>query len=102
MRYDLGTVFKGSTHSGLPFPLWAMIEQFIEVFYTASSGERGSGLPSSRRQDTGAPSAPITTTPSLEDALATWAMTTIPPRTLAPRPDIGLPIERWHTFQEGE
>jgi hypothetical protein len=57
-----------------------MIEDSIEEFYMTSSGERGSSLPSSRRHGTGAPSAVVATTPWLEDALATQAMITVPPR----------------------
>jgi hypothetical protein len=62
-----------------------MIEDSTEGFYTASSREGGSGLPSSRRLGTGAPSTPITSTTWLEDALATQAMTTVPPWALALR-----------------
>jgi hypothetical protein len=59
---DSGIAFMGTTHSGSP-SLRAMIEDSTEEFYTATSGEGGSGLPSSRRHGTGAAPAPVTTTP---------------------------------------
>jgi hypothetical protein len=50
----------------------------------------------------GAPPAPITATSWLENAPATHAITTVPLRAPTPRPDIGLPFERWYTFWEGQ
>jgi hypothetical protein len=88
----------GSTHSGSPSPRRAMIEDSIEEFYTASSREGGSGLPSSRRHGTGVPSDLIATTPWLEDGLATQAMMTVPPWVLVQWLDKGLPFEQWHAF----
>jgi hypothetical protein len=44
----------------------------------ASGGEGGLGLLSPRRHDTGAPPAPFTTPPLMENAPATKAMTTAP------------------------
>jgi hypothetical protein len=72
-----------------------MIEDSPEEFYMASSGEEegGLGLPSSKRHDMGGLPHPVMTTPWLEDAPATQAMMTVPPRALAPRLDIGLPFE---------
>jgi hypothetical protein len=67
-RKDLGTAFMGSTCSGSLSP-WAMIEDSTKEFYTASSGEGSSGLPFPHRHDTGAPPAPIATTPWLKDIL---------------------------------
>jgi hypothetical protein len=63
----------------------------------ASSGEGGSDLPSPRRCGTGVSPTPITATPWMEDALATQAMTLVPPRVAAPRPDTGSPFEQWRT-----
>jgi hypothetical protein len=47
-RGNLGAAFMGSTRSGTPFSWWAMIEDFAEEFLTASSGEEGFDLPSTR------------------------------------------------------
>jgi hypothetical protein len=52
-RNDSCATFMGSTHSGPPSPLRAMIENSTEEFYIALSGEGGFGFPSSRRHDTG-------------------------------------------------
>jgi hypothetical protein len=101
-RSDSEAPFMGSTHSGSPSPLWAMTEDSTDEFHMASSGEAASGLPTPRRCDTGAPPAPITATSWLENAPATHAITTVPPRAPTPRPDIGLPFERWYTFWEGQ
>jgi hypothetical protein len=48
-----------------------MIEDSTGEFYMTSSAEGDSGLPSSRRHDTGAPLAPVATAPWREDAPAT-------------------------------
>jgi hypothetical protein len=69
-RNDSGAAFMGSPHSGPPTPPWTMIEESTEEFFMASSGEVGSSFPSSRRHDTEALSAPVATTPWLEDAPA--------------------------------
>jgi hypothetical protein len=98
---DLDTIFVGMTHSGSPL-LWAMIEDFPDEFYKACSGEGCSVLPVSRRHSTGTSPAPIATTPWPKNASTTQTMTTVPPWTLAPRPDIELPPEQWHTFWEGQ
>jgi hypothetical protein len=58
-----GATFMGSTHSGTPSPWWAKIDYSVEEFLTASNAEGGFGLPSPRRHNTGAPPAPIATTP---------------------------------------
>jgi hypothetical protein len=94
-RNDSGATFMGSTHSGPPSPLWVMIEDSTEDFYTASSEEGGSSLPSSQRYNMG-------TTPWLEYAWVTQAMMTVPPQALVSWPDTGLPFERRHTFWEGQ
>jgi hypothetical protein len=52
----------------------------------ASSGEGGTSLPSPRRRGMVAPPAPVATTPWMENALATQAMTTVPLRMVVPRP----------------
>jgi hypothetical protein len=90
---DSGATFMGSPRN-MPLTLrWSMIVDSIEEFFTASSGEGGSGLPSSRRHGTVAPSASVTTMPWLEDALATQAMTTILPRILVPQLNTDLPFK---------
>jgi hypothetical protein len=62
-RGDSGAAFMCSTRSGTP-PLWrAMIEEYVEEFLMASSGEGGFSLPSPRRHGTGALPTPVTTTP---------------------------------------
>jgi hypothetical protein len=53
-----------------------MIEDFVEEFLTTSSGQEGFNHPSPRRHGTGAPPAPITTTPWMENTLASQATTT--------------------------
>jgi hypothetical protein len=93
-RGSSGAAFMSSTHSGTPSPWWAMIEDSAEEFLTTLSGEGSSGLPSPRRRGKGAPFAPFTTTPWMENAPATQAMMMVPPRTAAPRPDTGLPFEQ--------
>jgi hypothetical protein len=50
-----------------------------------SSGEGGSSLPSPRRRDTGALPTFVTITPWMENAPATQAMVTVPPRMVAQR-----------------
>jgi hypothetical protein len=100
-RNDSGATFMGSTHSGPPSPLRAMIEVSTEEFYMASSREGDSILPSSQRQGTGASPAPVTTSPWLEDASATQAMMTVPPLTLAPRSDIAPPLSNGVLFGRG-
>jgi hypothetical protein len=50
----------------------------------------------------GAPLAPITTTPWLEDDVATQVMTTVPSRVMAPRPDTGLPFKHRRASWEGQ
>jgi hypothetical protein len=92
-RNDLGTSFMGSTHSGPPSPLWAMIEDSTEEFYKAWRGEEGSDLPYCRRHGTGALPAPVATTPWLEDAPPTQDKMTVPPWALASRLDTGFPFE---------
>jgi hypothetical protein len=76
-----------------------MIEDTFEEFHMVSSREGGSGLPSPRRHGTGALPAPIITTPRMENALATQAMTIVPPRMAAPRPNTSLPFEQWCTCE---
>jgi hypothetical protein len=82
----------------LTFSMWwqqsSRSEALVEEFLTASSGEGGSGLPSPRRRGTGAPPAPVTTTPWMENAPTTWAITTVRPWSAAPRPNTDLPSEQ--------
>jgi hypothetical protein len=44
-----------------------MIEDSVEEFLSVSTGMGGSNLPSPRRSDMGARSAPVTTTPWMKD-----------------------------------
>jgi hypothetical protein len=93
-RSNSRVAFIGSTHSGSPSPWQALTEDTIEEFYTTSSGEGGSDLPSPRRHETVALPTPVTLTPCMENAPTTQAMTMVPPWTAEPRLDTGLPIER--------
>jgi hypothetical protein len=68
-RGDSGTAFMDSTCSETPSLRQAMIEDSVEEFLMASSGEGGFGLPSPKRHDTGALPAPFTTTPWLKDII---------------------------------
>jgi hypothetical protein len=70
-RGYIGAAFMGSTRTGTPSTWWVMIEDSTEEILTVSSGEGGSDLPSPRRHGMGAPFAPVTTTPWIENALAT-------------------------------
>jgi hypothetical protein len=80
-RGNSDPTFMGTTRSGTPSPRQTMIEDSAEEFLMVSSGEGGSALPSPRRRGTGALPAPITTTPWMENALATQPMTMVPPRS---------------------
>jgi hypothetical protein len=73
--------------------------KFEFVGHHPRGGEGGFGFPIPKRHGTGAPPAPVTTTPWTENAPRTQAMTTAPPRTAGPRPDTGLPFEQSHTLQ---
>jgi hypothetical protein len=87
-RDGLDATFMGSTRSGPPSPLWAMIGDSTEEFHMASSGEGGSDLPPPRRHDAA-------------DTSTTQAMMTIPPRPMAPWSDTNLPFERQCAHQRG-
>jgi hypothetical protein len=87
-RGNSSAAFMGSTRSGTPSSWWAMIVDSAKEFLMVSNGEGGSGLPSPRRGSTGAPPTPVTTTPWMENGLATQAMTTVPPWTVVPRPRV--------------
>jgi hypothetical protein len=50
----------------------------------------------------GTPPAPIATTPWLEDALSPQTMVMILPWAVLLRLENGLPLKRWHAFQEGQ
>jgi hypothetical protein len=101
-RGDSSAAFMGSTHSGTPSPWWAMIEDSIKEFLIASSGEGGSALFSPRRCGTGPSSAPITTTPWMENAPGAQAMMMLPQQMAAPRSDNNLPSELRRGHQEGQ
>jgi hypothetical protein len=96
---DSGAAFMGSTRSWTPPPRWAMIEDSIEEFLMAWSGEGAFGLPSPWWCSIGAPPAPVTTTPWMEDAPTSQAMMTVPPWMVVPWPDTGLPFEQCHAHQ---
>jgi hypothetical protein len=66
-----------------------------------SSREGGFSLPSLKRRGTGAPPAPIKTTPWMENALATQVTMGIPTQTAAPWLDISLPLKQHHTHLGG-
>jgi hypothetical protein len=93
-RGDKGAAFMGSTRSGTTSPPWAMKEDSTEEFLTMSSREGGFSLPSLRRCDTGAPPAPVTTTPWMENAPTTQATMTVPPWTAVLRPATSLRFEQ--------
>jgi hypothetical protein len=101
-RGNVGSTFMGSTHSRMPTPRRAMIEDSVEEFLTALSSAGSFNLHSSRRRGTGASLALITTTPRMENAPATQAMMIVPPRTAVPQPETGLPFERHHTHHGGQ
>jgi hypothetical protein len=96
-RGDVGIAFMGSTHRGAPTPRWAMIEDSGEEVLTASRGEGSFDLPSPKRHSAGASLTPATTTPWMENASATQATTTVPPRKATPWSETSLPFERCHT-----
>jgi hypothetical protein len=98
---DSGTVFVGTAHCGSP-SLCTILKDSTNELYTAPSGEGSSGLPVPQRRSMGTSPAPIVTTPWLEDAPTPQTMTTVPPRTIALRPDTGLPPEQRHAFREGQ
>jgi hypothetical protein len=50
----------------------------------------------------GSPPTPIATTPWPEDTITPQNMMTVPSWTIAPQYNTGLPLERWHTFREGQ
>jgi hypothetical protein len=74
-----------------------MIDDLAEEFLTVSSGEGGFSLPSPRRRCTAAPPTPVTTTPWMENTLATQATMTVPPWMAVPQLDTGLPFVQHHT-----
>jgi hypothetical protein len=90
---DPGTVFMGTTCNGSP-SLRTTIKDSTEEFYMTSSGEGSSDLLVSRRHDTRALLAPVTTMSWLEDARATQAMTTVPPWGFTTWPGTDLSFER--------
>jgi hypothetical protein len=99
-RGDEGAAFMGSTHGGASTPRWAMIEDSVEDFLTASSMEGSFGLPSPRRRDMRTSLSPATTTPWLENALATQAMMMVLLWTVALRPETNLLF--WVKSGEGD
>jgi hypothetical protein len=95
-RGNSGVAFMGSTRSRTPSPRQAIIEDSTNEFLIVSSREGGSSLPSPRRRTTRASATPITPTPWMENASATQATATVPPQTMASRPDTGLHFEQQH------
>jgi hypothetical protein len=90
-------VVMGSTHSGPPSPLRAMIGDSTEEFHMASYGEGGIDLPSPRRHDTGASPAPAISISWPEDTPNTHATVMIPQWS-----DTDLPFKRRCAHQEGK
>jgi hypothetical protein len=70
-----------------------MIEDSTEDFLTASSEEGSFGLHSPRRRYTGALLALTTTTPWMENALATQVTMMVTPWTVAPWLETNHPVE---------
>jgi hypothetical protein len=99
-RGDEGAAFMGSTHGGASSPRWAMIEDSVEDFLTASSVEGSFGLPSPRRRNMRTLLSPTTTTPWLENALATQAMMMVLLWTVALRLETNLLF--WVKSGEGD
>jgi hypothetical protein len=60
---NIGAAFMGSTRSAASTSQWAMIEESVEEFLTASCAEGSFDIPSPKRRGMGASLAPITTTP---------------------------------------
>jgi hypothetical protein len=75
------------------------MEDSTKEYLTASSGERGFGLPSPRRHGMGAPPTPITTTPWMENTPPTQDMTTVPSWMAALWPDTSIPFEKCRACQ---
>jgi hypothetical protein len=90
-RGDVGDAIMGSTHSVASTPQRAMRGNSTKEFLKVPSGEGSFGLPSPRRHGTGASLTPITTTPQMENALATQSTMTVPPWMAALQPETGLP-----------
>jgi hypothetical protein len=101
-RADAGAAFMGSTNSGAPTPWWSTIEDSTKEFLMASSGEGSFGLPSHRRRGTGALLTPVTSTPRMKKAPTTQATMTVPPWTVARRPETKLPFERRYAHHGGQ
>jgi hypothetical protein len=70
-----------------------MIEDYVEEVLTTSRGEGSFELPFPRWRSTGASLAPTTTTPWMENAPATQAMTTVSQWMVAPWLETSLPFE---------
>jgi hypothetical protein len=70
-----------------------MTEHSVVEFLMVSSGDGSFDHPSPRMCDTGASLAPITTTPSMENTLATHAMMTVPLQMMVVWPESGLSFE---------
>jgi hypothetical protein len=68
-RGAAGAAFISSTCSGASTPQWVMIEDSVEEFLTASSGEGSFGPPSPRRRGIRVLPAPVATTTWLKDIL---------------------------------
>jgi hypothetical protein len=69
----------GSTPSGPPSPLRAMIGHSTEEFHMVSNEEGGINLPSPKRPDTSASPTPASTISWSENTLTPQAMAMIPP-----------------------
>jgi hypothetical protein len=74
--------------------LWAMTENSVEEFHTASDGEGRIDLPFPQRHNVWASTAPATTIPWSKTTPTAQAMTAIPPRQKAPWHEPPLEEER--------
>jgi hypothetical protein len=72
-----GAAIIGSTYGGTPSLLWAMIEDSVEEFHTASNGDGRIDLPSPRRHGTGSSTTLATIIPWPETTPTAKAMMTI-------------------------
>jgi hypothetical protein len=84
-----------STRGGTPSPLWALTEDSIEEFHTASNGEGRIHLPFPRRHGAWALTSPATTILWPETTPTAQAMMTNPPQQVAPWYEPRLREERF-------
>jgi hypothetical protein len=73
-----------------------------EVFFIASGGEGSFDVPSPKRCSAGASLAVALTTPWMENAPATQATMTVPPRMAVLQQETNLLVERCHARHRGQ